>query len=118
MLLQQSVVDVMPWISLVAREVDRAIDGDRQFDVDLNDAGVTALVPVVGAPRLALHVLDGELLLRRQREVLQRPSAAAVDGRTKDGIDLVGRNHELVSEGRIPFEQRSWSRQQPSKLLE
>ena len=66
-------------IALVAREIDRAVDVDRQVRVDLDQAPVVALIPVVAAPALAGDVLDAETLAGRQRDVLQRAAAAGID---------------------------------------
>ena len=58
--LEQHVVDVMAGIALVACEVEDAIEMDRQVGIHLDQTPVTALVPVVAAPRLVLHVFDRE----------------------------------------------------------
>ena len=50
----------MAGIALVACEVEDAIEMDRQVGIHLDQAPVTALVPVVAAPRLVLHVFDRE----------------------------------------------------------
>ncbi len=63
-LLEQRVVDVMAGVPLVARQVDGAIDVNRQIGVDLDQAAIVALIPVVATPRLVRHVLDGEALVR------------------------------------------------------
>ena len=91
-LLEQRVVDVMPRISFVAREVDRAVDINRQIGVDLNQAAEVALVPVVPAPRLVGDVLDREPLVGGQRDVLHRAVAAGLDGGLKDRVELLARD--------------------------
>ena len=57
-LLEQHVVDVVAGIAFVTREVDGAVDVDRQVGIDLDQAPVVALVPVVAAPALAGDVFD------------------------------------------------------------
>ena len=66
---------MVPGVALVARQVDGAIDIDRQIGVDLNQAAIVALIPVVAAPGLVGDVLDREALVRRQRDVLERTIA-------------------------------------------
>ena len=87
-LLEQRVVDVVPRIALVAGQIDGAVDVDRQVGVDLDQAAEVALVPVVAAPRFVGHVLDGELLAGRQRDVLARALAARLDGRLEHRVEL------------------------------
>ena len=113
MLLEQRVVDVMAGIALVAGEIDRAIDRDRQIRVDLDHAGEVALVPVVGAPRFAGDVLDGERLAARERQMLDGAGAAALDRGAEHGVDLVARNHVSVPERRVAIDERARARQQP-----
>ena len=85
----------MSRITFVAGEIDGAIDVDRQIGIDLDEAAIVALKPVVAAPRLVRHVFDRERFVRRQRDVLQRARAAAVDGRFEDGVEFVFRNNEV-----------------------
>ena len=73
----------MTGITFVRREIDRAIDVDRQISIHLNHAVEIAFVPIVTAPRLIGHVLDGETLVRRKRNVRQRPGAAFLDRELK-----------------------------------
>ena len=98
MLFEQRVVDVVAGIALVTGQVDGAIDVDRQVGVDLDQAGEAALVPVVGAPRLVLHVGDGEALARGQGQVRLGPSAALANRRLEHGVELVGRDDERLAE--------------------
>ncbi len=79
-LLEQHVVDVMARVALVTRQIDGPVDEHRQVGVDLDEALVAALVPVVGAPRLVLDVGHGEGLARRQGDVRKRPAPALGDG--------------------------------------
>lgn len=52
----------MPRVALVRDDAEHAEQRRRQIGVDLDQALVAALVPVVGTPRLALHELDAEVL--------------------------------------------------------
>jgi hypothetical protein len=81
----------------VAREVDRAVDVDRQIGVDLDQAAEITLVPVIATPRLVGDVLDREPLVGRERDVLHRAVAAGLDGGLEDGIELVARDDEWPS---------------------
>ena len=67
-------------IAFVRREVDGAIDVDGKIRVDLDDASVPALVPVVAAPRLVRHVFDRKALVVGQRNPLACLPAAFIDG--------------------------------------
>ena len=115
-LLEQHVVDVMARVPLVACEIDGAIDVDREIGVDLNEAAVIALIPVVAAPALVGDVLDGEAFARRQRDVLERPAAARVDGRREDRIEAILRDDEARAELVVAIDHRSPSRQHPVEL--
>ena len=90
----------------MARQIDRAVDVDRQVGVDLDDARELALVPVVGAPRLARDVFDGEAFVGRQLDVLLRPGAAFVDRRVEHLLQPVARDDELLAEGFVAIDQR------------
>ena len=118
MLLEQRVVDVMARVALVAGEIDRAIDVDRQIGIDLDQAAEVALVPVVAAPRLVGDVLDGEVLAGRQRDVRQRALAARADRRLEHRVELLARNHERAAPRVVPLDQRSGSREALFETIE
>ena len=84
MLLEQRVVDVVAGVAFVTREIDRPVDVDRQVSVDLNQAAIPALVPVVAAPWFIGDVLDRKRFLRRQLHVRQCARPAFGD-RTIEG---------------------------------
>src|SRR3954451_7894666 len=65
-----------------------------------------AFVPVVPAPWLVGHVLDREALVRRKRNVRQRPGAAFLDCELKYGIEFFLRNQERLSPFLISLPQR------------
>ena len=96
----------MTRIAFVARQVDRAIDVDRQIGVDLDQALEVALIPVVAAPRLVGDVLDREALLHRQVD-------AAACGRGSRGSppgtrDRAGRrDDERLLEAIVALDQRA-----------
>src|SRR4051794_16713808 len=105
-------------ITLVRCEVDCAVDVDRQVGIDLDDALVTALVPVVAAPRLVAHVFNREALLIWQRDPVPRTPAALVDG----PVEYVGKaicwNDELGSKSIKPLDERAGAGDQPIELVE
>ena len=94
--LEQRVVDVVPGVALMAREVHGPVDVDRQIGVYLDDAAESALVPVVAAPRLVGDVLHRETLVGRERDVLLRAFAAGGDCRFET------RDPACLSESRTP----------------
>ena len=53
----------MAGITFVAGKVQGSIDVDGQIGIDLDQAVVPALVPVVAAPRLVGDVLNLEILV-------------------------------------------------------
>ena len=91
-------------------EIDRPINVDRQISIHLNYAMEVAFVPIVTAPRLIGHVLDGETLVRRKRNVRQRPGAAFLDRELKHGIELRLRNHKRLSPFLVALPQRPFPR--------
>src|SRR6185369_2156168 len=97
-LFEQHVVDVMTGVAFVAGQVDRSIDVDRQVGVDLDQTAVVPLIPVVAAPALAGDVLDREAFTRWQRDVLQRPAAAAVDRGFEYRVEPLARDDETAAE--------------------
>src|SRR5206468_3630801 len=76
-----------------------------------------ALVPVVAAPRFVGDVFDGERLVRRQREVLQRPRAASLDGGLEDRVELLLRNDEVFAEGVEPVDEGAFAGQLAVELF-
>src|SRR6185312_9391840 len=106
LLLQQGGVDVVPRISLVAGEVHRTVDEDRQVRVDLDEAVEAALVPVVAAPRLVGDVLDDEAFAGRQLDMLRRTPPAFGDRRVEHGVQLLARNDETLPELLHPLRER------------
>ncbi len=111
-LLEQGVVDVVARISLVAGQVHRAVDEDRQVRVDLNETVEAALVPVVAAPRLVGDVFDDEALAGRQLDVLSGAPPAFGDRRLEHGIEPVAGNDEALPEGLHPSRQHAFARHQ------
>src|SRR6266480_389183 len=97
----------MTGITFVRREIDRPIDVRWQTGVHLNHAVEVAFVPIVSAPRLIGHVLNGETLVRRKRNVRQRPGAAFLDRRLKHGIEFFLRNHKRLSPILVALPQRT-----------
>src|SRR5689334_25323810 len=91
----------MAGVPLMAGEIDCPVERHREIQVDLYQAMVLALVPVVGIPGRALHVLEIEPLAWRQSDVSQRARPAGGDGRLEDGVDLGRRNVEPVAESLV-----------------
>ena len=108
----------MARIAFVAREIDRAVDVNRQIGVDLDQAPKVALIPVVAAPRLAGHVLDGEPLVRRQIDMAHRALTAAPDRFLEDAIDARFGNDERLLVPVVTFDQRAVARQFGLELLQ
>jgi hypothetical protein len=94
-LLEQRVVDVSARDSLVAREVDRAIDVDRQIGVHLDQAAVRCPDTSCSRSTACPYVLDGEGLVRGKLHVRQRPLAAFRDGAVEHARQPVGGDDEL-----------------------
>src|SRR5437762_14068134 len=88
----------MSRIAFMAGKIDRALDVDRQVGVHLDDAAIISLVPVVAAPALLRHVLDGEALARWKLDVLQRAAPAPIDGGLEHAVQPIGRDDELFAE--------------------
>ena len=63
-------------IALAAAEPNRAIDRDRQIGVDLDQALIVALVPIVRAPWLPFDELHREALVLAEREMRDRAPPA------------------------------------------
>ena len=63
--LQQHVVGVMAGIAFVAAEIDRPAHPHRQVGIDLDQAAVIALIPIVARPAPAGDELEREALARR-----------------------------------------------------
>src|SRR5207302_4841620 len=101
----------MAGIPFVTREIDRAIDVDREVRVHLNEAAVSALIPVVAAPRLVPHVLDREALLWRQLHVPQRAPAPLGDRAIEHRRHAVGWDHEPLTERLVAIGERAGPRQ-------
>src|SRR5882757_10342057 len=99
----------MTGITFVRREIDRPIDEDRQISIHLNHAMEITFVPIVAAPRLIGHVLDSETLVRRKRNVRQRPGAAFLDRELKHRIEFFLRNHKWLAPNFVALPQRTAS---------
>src|SRR5687768_9907554 len=88
----------MAGVSLVAGQIDGAIDEDRQIGIDLNETLEVPLVPVVSAPGFVRDVLEGEGLSGRELHVLHRAVAASHNGGAKHDVELVFRDDEILPE--------------------
>src|SRR5436189_2430522 len=97
----------MAGITLVRCKIDRAIDEDGEISVHLNYAVEISFVPIVTAPRLIGHVLNGETLVRRKRNVRQRPGAAFLDRELKHRIEFFLRNHKRFPPILVALPQRT-----------
>src|SRR5438874_8295060 len=86
----------MAGITFVCRKINRAIDEGGQISIHLNHAVEIAFVPIVTAPRLIGHVLDGETLGRWKRNVRQRSGAAFLYRKLKYRIEFFLRNHKRL----------------------
>jgi hypothetical protein len=102
----------------VARQINRAVDVDRQVGVDLNQAAVVALIPVVAAPRFLRHVLDGECFVGRETHVRERPAAAFGNRQIEDARQPVRRDDELLPVDVEALDQRTTAREKPRELFE
>src|SRR5712671_3628403 len=118
MLLEQHVVDVVAGIALVAREIDGAVDIDRQIRVDLDQAAVVALIPVVAAPRLVRDVLDREGLGGWQLDVRQRAATPLGNRTLEHAGNTVVRDDEPLAKGFIAAGQWALPRQQSLDRLQ
>jgi hypothetical protein len=98
-------------VTLMARQVHRPIDQDRQIGIDLNQAPEVALVPVVAAPALPGHVFDREALVRRQGDMGQRLRPAPGDRGAERGVQPVLRNLVPAPKHLIAIGQRASARQ-------
>ena len=68
--------------------------------------------------RFVRNVLDGEVLVRGQLHMCERPGAAGVDRRLEDGIQPFARNDERAAPGIVPIDQRSAARKPTVELIE
>src|SRR5207244_1628491 len=98
--------------------IDGAVDEDRQIGIDLNQTAVAALIPVVSAPRLVVHVLDGEALAVRQRHVRERARAATLDRLPEYGFELLARDDELLPIGFVALRDRAAARQRRVEITQ
>ena len=96
----------MAGIAFVTGEIEGAVDVDRQIGIDLDEAAVVALVPVVATPRLAGHVLDLEAL--RRPAARHAPACGCGTPRWRgEHSDRAGRrDDELLAEGVVAIDQR------------
>src|SRR5688572_30718096 len=90
-------------VTLMARQVDRPVDGDRQVGVYLDEALVVALIPVVSAPRFVFDVLDPELLTGRKLHVPQSARLAFRQCSPENRVEFRGRNDELPAIALVPL---------------
>ena len=97
----------MARIAFVTRQIDRAIDVDRQIGVDLNQAAVIALIPVVAAPRFVCDVFDGECFVGGSWTCASVRRAAFGDRPVEDARQPVRRDDELLPERVVAFDQRA-----------
>ena len=95
----------------MTRKVQRPVEEDRQVGVDLDDAAVVALIPVVAAPRLVVHVLQRERLAVGQCDVRMGAFAAGGDRRTEHPVHALGRDHERCAKSLVPLRQGATPRQ-------
>ncbi len=102
----------MPGIALVAGQVHRAIHRDREVEVHLDQAPVPALVPVVGVPGGARHVLEVEPLALRQREVRRGACPAFGDRGPEHGVHPLGGNPGPAAEAGVPGRERAGPREE------
>ena len=111
-MLQHHVVDVMARIALVACHIERPVDEHRHVGVDLDQALVVPLVPVVAGPRLPLHVFEGEGLAGRQLHVARGPLPAGRDRGLEDGVEFSRRDDEPFAPRGVARRHRPASREQ------
>lgn len=107
MLFQKRVIDVVARVALVAPEIDRAANAQRQICVDLDLAAGIALVVIIATPALAGDQGKLEPLLGGQLDMLERPAVAFGDCRVHHGLDPIGGNIEPVLIGIDPFGKRT-----------
>ena len=86
-------------IRFVGRELDQLVVGRRRVDVDDDAASQAAQVVVERPPRLVPHLLEDEILARRQLD--QRRGASAQLGRDvpREHDDAVVWEHGVVAPG-------------------
>lgn len=96
-------------------EIDRPVDRDGEVRVDLDQAPVAALVPVVGGPGLTVHVLEREALLGGEGDARARPVAAGGDGGAEGLVQAVARDDEGLAERLVPLRERPLAREQTLK---
>ena len=82
-------LNVMAGITFVAAELDRAVYEDRQIGVDLDQTLIAALIPILGAPAVAGHKLNLEVLVGGQLYMSERTPAALGDRGAHDGVESI-----------------------------
>ena len=102
----------MARVSFVTTQIYGALDVGRQIRIDLNQAEVIALIPVVAAPRLVIDELDFEVLAFRQGKTRQRPCATLGNRQVKDTLQTIFGDYEPGLKRCYAFGKRGVTRQQ------
>ena len=89
------------------RQINRAIDIDRQIGIHLNDAVIIPLVPIIAAPRFIGDVFNAEIFIGRQFDVGERAFATRFDRELKHSVQLVLGNHERLPPLLVTLQERS-----------
>ena len=101
----------------MTREIDRAIDVDRQVGIDLDQAAIVALIPVVTAPRFVRDVLDRKRFAGGKLDMRQRPARHSAIARSKTAASRSGGMMNSLSKRVVARDQRTLARQQLSRAL-
>src|SRR6478672_7985622 len=100
----------MSWVPLVAGQVDRAIDVNREVGVHLDQAAKASLIPVVAAPGFVRDVFDREPLISGEPDVLDRLFPARPYGALENAIEPVARHDEPSPERLVAIDERAGAR--------
>src|SRR6476620_9082544 len=98
-LFQKRVINMVTRITLVRREIDRAIDVVRQVGVYLDYAVVVPFVPIVTAPRLVRDIFNSETLIGRELQVGLGAGPALLDRELENRVELILGNKKAL----VPF---------------
>ena len=113
LLLKKCIEGMMARIAFVAAEIDGSVDPDRKVGIDLDEAVIIPLVPVVAGPALVGDEFQGEAFAIRQVDMADGAPPAFRDRRAHHLVEPVRRDHEAIPEGLEAIDDRAASRQQP-----
>src|SRR5262245_35036909 len=97
-LFDQHIQNMMARVTFMTCKINSAINRNRKVSIQLNDALIAALIPVVSAPRFAFHIFNSEVFFQWHLNVLHSSAATLLNRSSKHCIELLFRNDEVFLE--------------------